>query len=70
MDIALSYLKSILDLLSDVKREEVYNDFLMDISDNFDIPNDLKMRLVNALNDTGYSRKLLNRITINQGQLD
>ncbi len=70
IDIALSYLKAILDLLSDFKREEVYNDFLMGISDNFDIPNDLKMRMVNALNDTGYSRKLLNRITINQGQFD
>ena len=66
IEIALNYLKSVLDLLPLDQKDELYNDFIMHISDNFGITNELKLRIINALNEAGYSRKLLNYITANQ----
>ena len=62
--IALNQLRSILDLLPVHAKEELYNNFIMNISDNFEIPNELKLRIINAIREPDSSRKLLKYVKI------
>ncbi len=64
IDIALSYLKSILDLLPLDVKEEFYNDFIMSISNDGGIPLDAKLRIMDAMRDADRGRKLLRHIEV------
>ena len=64
IDIALGYLKSILDLLPEDIEDNYRNNYMVKISNSSDTPNYLKTRIMESINEAGHARKLINYVTM------
>ena len=64
IEIALSYLKSILDLMPAEIKDEFYNDFVIELTDDFNVTNRNKLRIINNLRNANKTRRLINYITV------
>ena len=66
IDIALGYLKSILDLLPEDIEYNYKNDYVTKISNNEEMPQYLKERILEAINGAGKTRKLIRYVTLGE----
>ena len=64
VEIALNYLKSILDLLPIEIKEEFFNEFIMEYSDDGAVRLDVKLLVMNAMRNADRGRKLLKQINL------